>query len=286
MLANKYAPGMLAGRAFTATLKLDGIRCIAVKKAGTVRFLTRTGRAIDGLGEIEAELCNHPLDSFVIDGELLVSDTAGLPSKEQFKATSKIVQRKGGKSGVTYHIFDCLEYADFEAGRSTAPYGERRKLLESAYAGMNHVKVVPALYSGADESRIEDIFSKARDDGQEGLMLNLNDEPYSFRRTNGLLKVKVMQDCDLKVIGFKEGEGKFKDTLGSVVVDYKGNRLGVGTGIDDDTRRYIWENREALLGRTVTVQYFKETKDDKGRLSLRFPVFTGIREAGKEVSYA
>jgi DNA ligase-1 len=286
MLANKYAPGMLAGRAFTATVKLDGVRCIAVKKAGTVRFLTRTGHTVDGLLEIENSLLDHPQDSFVLDGELLISDTGSLPSKEQFIATSKIVRGKGTKSGITYHVFDCLSLADFEASRNNTPYSERRKLLESAYAGMNRVKVVPALYSGTDESRVEGILKKIRDDGQEGIMLNLNDEPYSFRRTNALLKVKVMQDCDLKVIGFKEGEGKYKGALGSVIVDYKGNGLGVGAGIDDEARRYIWENREALLGRTITVQYFEETRDDKGRPSLRFPVFMRIREAGKEVSYA
>jgi DNA ligase-1 len=35
----------------------------------------------------------------------------------------------------------------------------------------------------------------------------------------------------------------------------------------------------------VCVQYFEETKNANGGVSLRFPVFKELREEGKEVSY-
>jgi len=286
MLANKYFGGDLAGRAFTVTLKLDGIRAVAIKNGGCVQILTRNGNAVEGLKEIEAELLNHPLDSFVLDGELLIADTAGITSKEQFKATSKIVRSKGDKAGIAYHVFDCLSVRAFETGLTSTPYAKRRETLETACGGMNYVKPVPALYRGIDESRIAGLLKEVRAAGQEGLMVNLDSAPYEFKRSNGLLKVKVMQDCDLRITGFREGVGKLKATLGSLIVDYKGNALGVGAGLDDYMREYIWNNKETLLGRIITVQYFEETHNEKGTASLRFPVFAGLRDLGKEVSYA
>lgn len=94
-----------------------------------------------------------------------------------------------------------------------------------------------------------------------------------------------MQTCDLKIIDFEEGTGKYKNSLGALVVDYKGYRLGVGSGFSDADREYIWNNRGVLLGRIVEVQYFEETSNQNGGLGLRFPVYKCIRELGKEVSY-
>ena len=117
-------------------------------------------------------------------------------------------------------------------------------------------------------------------------MINLADEPYQFTRTNALLKVKVMQDCDLMITGVQEGTGKFEGTLGALLVDYKGNTVGVGSGLSDAMRRAIWSNPDAYIGRVATIQYFESTHDKDGKESLRFPVFKELREEGKEVSYA
>ena len=117
-------------------------------------------------------------------------------------------------------------------------------------------------------------------------MINLADEYYQFSRTNALLKVKVMQDCDLEITGVQEGQGKFAGTLGALIVDYKGTPVGVGSGISDEIRRMIWADPDQYIGRVATIQYFEETNDADGKPSIRFPVFKELREEGKEVSYA
>ena len=94
-----------------------------------------------------------------------------------------------------------------------------------------------------------------------------------------------MQDCDLRIIGFDEGEGKLKGTLGAIVVDYKGNPLNVGGGFSLDDREFFWYNKDRLLGRVIKVRYFEETQNKDGIKSLRFPVFEELREEGKEESY-
>ena len=97
--------------------------------------------------------------------------------------------------------------------------------------------------------------------------------------------MKVMQSCDLKIIGFEEGQGRLRNTLGKLICDYKGFELGVGSGFSDELRNRIWNNKNKYLGRVSEIQYFEETHNDKGELSLRFPVFKCMRENGKEVSY-
>ena len=90
---------------------------------------------------------------------------------------------------------------------------------------------------------------------------------------------------DLKIIDYIEGTGKYVNMLGALVVDFKGNSVGIGTGFSDEDRKYIWDNRDKLLGRIVELRYFEVTKDKNGIESLRFPSYVCIREEGKEVSY-
>jgi DNA ligase-1 len=95
-----------------------------------------------------------------------------------------------------------------------------------------------------------------------------------------------MQSCDCKIIGFEEGTGRLQGTLGAILIDYKGNEVKVGSGYSDQDRKYIWDNKDSLLGRVIEVQYFEETQNQKDDgLSLRFPVFLRIRTKDKEVSY-
>lgn len=42
-------------------------------------------------------------------------------------------------------------------------------------------------------------------------MVNLADAPYEGKRTKNILKVKAMQDCDLKIIGLKKELVKIKE---------------------------------------------------------------------------
>ena len=115
-------------------------------------------------------------------------------------------------------------------------------------------------------------------------MINLNN-PCEFKRTSNLLKCKVMQTCDLQIIGLEEGLGRLSRTLGRINVDYKGFVVGVGSGFSDLDRQRFWNHKDELIGRIIEVQYFEETEDKDKNKSLRFPVFKELRNIGKEVSY-
>ena len=288
MLAEKYFDfaDRVAGRDFSITLKLDGVRALVVKQGNSVKLFSRQGQPITGLVELEKEFIKMTNKDFVLDGELLITDTEGIPSKEQYKATMKIVRKDGDKLGITYRAFDYLGLEEFQSQESFNPYTTRRSILEQGFSDMSFTKVLPLLYSGNDDTQISYWLEKVRADGEEGVMVSLNDGLYEFKRTRNLLKVKVMENCDLRIIGFEEGQGRLSGTLGKVSVSYKGNLVGVGSGFTDDQRTWFWQNQESLRGRVVSVNYFEETQDADGNLSLRFPVFKELRDVGKEPSYA
>ena len=286
MLADKYFDNAewVDGKEFTITLKLDGIRCVAIKQAGKVKFFSRQGQEILGLVELQKELESINKASFVLDGELIV-DGPGT-SADQYKVTTQVVRTKGDKKGVTFYAFDVLKVEEFEKQKCETPYNLRRKILEQEFMFLNHVTPIPALYSGTDTQRVFDLLELVREQHKEGVMVNINDAMYDFKRTRNLLKVKVMQDVDLAITGFEEGAGRLAGTLGRINVDYKGNILGVGGGFSDEQRKWFWDNKDTLIGRVISVQYFEETQNANGIPSLRFPVFKELREEGKAVSYS
>ena len=310
MLAHKYFdhPKAIVGKMIAVTEKLDGVRALAKvyvwPEHVDVSIFSRQGKRIDGLCEIEQAIKDTVLDlqkagqeieSFVLDGELLITDRDGIPSKEQYKRTTKIVSsdKTINKTGITYNVFDMVSLLDFHLGSSEKTYLKRRRALERRLKGCNStsVCVVPVIqtFSYTDEERssraVVRLVQAARNDGKEGVMLNICDAPYVCKRTKNLLKVKVFQDCDLRITGFQQGEGKYANTLGALLVDYKGNTVGVGSGMTDEQRKEFWEHQDQYINRVVTVQYFEETNDANGMKSLRFPVFKELRDEGKEVSY-
>ena len=117
-------------------------------------------------------------------------------------------------------------------------------------------------------------------------MLNYADKYYKCNRNRYILKIKKMQSADLKIIGFEEGNSKNKNTLGNLIVNYKGFNVGVGSGFTDEDRKYIWEHKQEVLGTIVEISYFEETTNKKdSSLSLRFPVFKRFRNDKDTESY-
>ena len=284
MLASKFDFEKVPSGTMFITEKLDGMRvwCI-VDDNGDVELYTRQGKLVEGCVDIEKAVVSLGLTNIILDGELLAHGE-DINYSNVYKETIKRAKNKNEiKNGLAFHVFDVISMEEYKNKAGVARYSERRKFLDSI-AENEFLKIVPLIYKGDNIDDILRILDEYRFKGAEGLMCNLN-KAYEFKRSKGCLKLKVMQSCDLEIIGFQEGTGKFVGKLGALVVDFKGNSVCVGTGLSDLDRQYIWDNKDNLLGRVVEVKYFEITKDKNGVESLRFPSFSHIREAGKKVSY-
>ena len=285
MLAQKYfeKPEKLSGKTFAITTKLDGFRLIALKdKFGNIKFYSRVGQLVEGLIEIEAELkANFPND-IALDGELTISNYFDMPSKDAYKAASKIIRLKGDtpKTGLTYRIFDCMSATEFKTQTCNKTYQERRALLDTFTRLMDHVEVLPVIYQGTDTSKIIEVLNEITAKGGEGCMINILSAPYVWNRTWNLLKVKKFNSLDLEVVDLEEGSGRLSNTLGAIKVrDKGGNIVKVGSGFSDEERALYWKQPNLILNKIVEVKFFEESTNADGTYSLRFPTWcSNIRD--------
>lgn len=289
MLASKFDFDKPPKSEFAVTEKLDGIRCIAICTYEGIELYSRQGKLIEGCVEIEDALRKLQAEwdcEFVLDGELLANDC---DYQTVYKETTKRVKNKNLiKTGIHFMVFDAMDIIEFRNQKCDTPYYHRITLLSQLNntVGENPaLKFIQLLYIGNDTNRLLMLLDEYRFKGAEGLMVNMLDAPYEFKRSKNILKVKVMQTADLKIIGFEEGQGRNVGKLGAIIVEYKNSTVKVGSGYTDFDREYIWKNQHMYLGRVIEVSYFEESKNKDGVESLRFPVFKELREIGKEVSY-
>lgn len=290
-LANKYfdKPSYVEGKTFAITTKIDGGRIIALKENGQVSFFTRAGQKYEGLVDLEDEMSRLMPDNICLDGEITLLVRGNLSSKDAYKETMKIVRTKDKeKHGIKMLVFDAMSVSDFKTQTSSMTYIQRRQMLDcmSAFDTARYFELLPILYRGSDTGEITRILEEEISNGEEGIMINICDAPYEFKRTNGLLKVKKMQTMDLEIIGFEEGEGRLAGKLGAVLVRYKnGNVVKVGSGFSDDLRVTIWANQSDYLGKIAEISYFEETTNASGGTSLRFPIFKDVRYDKTEADF-
>lgn len=283
------------GEWFTLTQKLNGVRCTYYKG----KLYARSGEEYKGLDHIIGVLdmiCEAEEKDLVFDGELTLADDIkeknGYSDNEAFRVSTGIINSDAKtKIQIQYTIFDVIPCEEFESDDdniSRLPYMIRRELLDIISHGLHspYVYILPTLYQGKDQTVIPILLDQMVREDKEGLILNLN-VPYRRKRHRGILKIKRFYTMDLPIVDIEEGDGRLKDTLGALVVDYKGNKVNVGTGFDDATRNEIWTHRDDYIGKLCEVKYKEISYDKKtGAESLQFPVFVSIRTDKKEISYA
>lgn len=287
MLAKKFEDEehKIKGKEFVITEKLDGMRTIMIVENGNVTFFSRQGQPITGLVEIaqDAKL----LPDNVYDGELLIHNADDYKDRDVLQETLKIARKDGEKRGLILHLFDMIPINEFKAGKSRVAYYKRKEELSFIVEKLDspYIKIVPNLYVGKDLDVIPKLLEEMNRKGKEGLMLNVSDGKYQCKRTDVLLKIKSMNTMDCKIIGFEKGTGKYEGMLGALLLDYKGYELRCGSGFTDEDRKEIWNNKEKYLGKIAEIQYFRESRNQDGGLSVSFPVFICIRHDKDEPSY-
>jgi len=288
MLANNYKKRrekvMKPGRSFTLTHKLDSERCIIFKRGKQVDMYSRNGKRHSGFVEIEQAVRELEVDNIVLDGELIVKNWRELSSKEQLAQSATIIRKKSErKVGVVLAVFDMIKISDWMSKTCHTPYKDRRINIEVNIKGKSEfLDPLDALYVGTNENKIADIMADMTARDQEGIMINMNDAPYEWKRGDAILKVKEFLDDTYVITGVYEGERftECEGMLGGVTVEHKGNTVHVGSGFKKTFRQSTWaaDKGLSLVGKKIDVKYFEESTDSKtGKPSLRFPTMLKFR---------
>ncbi len=280
MLASKFE-GKLKGEV-SMSLKLDGIRNSAMIENGRIIHKSRQGKVVEGLNQINQALNELELDGYFIDGELIRINHDNIPSDENFRLTTTVVNSKSdNKEGLEFVVFDMTPIEDYHRGKCDMTYIERLKLMEEKIGNGNEfIRLVPKYGITKDVDEIYDKLNEVVNQNLEGLMLNTLNGKYEFgKRPKSIMKVKKFQDGDVLVTDIIEGDGRLVGTLGKVEVQFKYKDKiytnYVGSGFSDSERSYYWEHKDELIGRVITISYFEISTNKQGEYGFRFPTWKG-----------
>lgn len=279
--------------------KIDGYRLnIHVLESGEVLIRTRNGKIVSGYKDLEEEAQQKLPKGYVYDGEIVApelfewisqnmnaSDDSIIANRDLFsEVMSHAFSKEDNKQGI-FNLFDMVPVREWNSQKTTETYETRLEHINTLVKPLelNHIVIVPTsrVYhkdNPDDLKEIVDTFHYYLSIGWEGLMIKNVDSVYEFKRSKNLLKMKLMDTIDLEVVELYEGTGKYEGMLGGVYVDYKGNKVGVGSGWNDEQRQKYWENPNEILGKTIEIAYQAETKNKQGGLSLSFPVVKQVRK--------
>ena len=275
-----------------ASQKYDGIRVITIcnKDTGEIKSYSRNGHEFTSLSKIQ-EALKPTLDaadySFVLDGEICVVREDGT---DDFKAAVSQIKRKTQTmENPRYYVFDCLLTSEFEDKKGTQKYSQRMEREPMVCLNERNVCTVPYWPVESHED-VAKHAANAEKMGWEGIMLR-KDCGYEGKRTNNLVKVKPFKDFETRIDSAETDEHRIivdgqqvkKEVLARVYITYKGNKVGVGSGFSKEERIYYATHPEELIGKVATIQFFEESKDKNGKVSLRFPTIKYIHGDRREV---
>ena len=271
--------------------KIDGCRCITIiDDCGNISFYSRQGKEFKTLDNLKEEIQSLGLKNTCIDGEVCIIDpNTGV---EDFKSIMKEITRKNHTiENPAYIVYDILSKEDFDKQSSTEIYSERFEKLENIFKkhDLKRLKLIQCRKHGNSKD-YEEMLSEVRKLNREGLMLRKN-TGYKGDRSFDLIKCKEFITDEYVVTGIEPTikgmliDGKMIETecVGRLVINHKGNPVGVGSGLSDQQRIDWVKNPSLIIGKTITVKYFEETTDENGNPSLRFPILFYVYENGRTV---
>jgi len=283
-LAQKYSKAELPFDITYASRKLDGTRALIFIYENSIKIFSRNGKEIHTLESFKKDLLKHIQESHysriipcVIDGELCVVDEN---NNESFQSIIKQLRRKDYDiKNATFYVFDWLLVDEFYENIKSPQFSYRLNALNYFCNTIDYDKVKALKQIVVKrESHLQRLIESASERNWEGIMLKNGESIYKGKRTKNLLKVKKMSDNEYTVTRLEEGSAKYIGRLGAAIIIHKDNEVHVGSGWSDSERDYYWKNKNELIGKKITVQYFEETKNQLGKYSLRFPVFKGVRD--------
>ena len=268
-----------------ASRKLDGVRCLAVVDTmGKCTLYSRMGKEFTTLNKIKYAIEATGIINHVFDGEICLLDKDG---NEDFQSVMKELRRKDHQiENPTFMIFDMIHKTEFEKGKSTDILSERLHTLRT-WLGPRHTTKNTLRYLDqaivTDGRHFDTWTQMATDNNWEGFMLR-KDVGYEGKRSKNLLKVKKFFDAEYEVLGFdvdqhevvRDGKSVSMTMLSQVWIEHKNHIVKVGSGFSQEQRLEYMDG--SIVGKLITVQYFEETHNDKGGISLRFPTVKHIYE--------
>lgn len=243
MLANVYHPGIALGD-YWVSEKYDGVRGYWDGE----KLRARSGAVINAPAWFTARWPKTPMD-----GELWT----GRGQFEQASATIRqLTPDDEAWRSIRYMVFDLPGHAGTFDQRIPALQRLVTQIDDPWVQAVRQFKV-------ADEKALKRKLDEVVQAGGEGLVLHRGASLYRAGRTDDLLKFKLFDDAEARVVGYIPGKGKYDGMMGSLLVEAPdGTRFRIGTGFTDEQRR-----KPPAVGSVVTFRYQGMTSGGKPRFA-------------------
>ncbi|MDH5184150.1 MAG: DNA ligase [Gammaproteobacteria bacterium] len=254
ILANVYQKDIDISQ-YWISEKLDGVRAYWDGKA----LISRQGNTIPAPAWFLAQLPK----SIRLDGELWIE-------RGGFEKVSAIVRTTHPNDEawrkVSYCIFDMPEVKQ--------TFEHRIKDMQRLFANKHskNVKLVTQ-FKLTSHQELMNTLQQYVDQGAEGLMLHHGSAHYNPGRSDELLKLKLYEDAEAKVIKHFPGKGRFQGMLGSILVEDKtGLQFRIGSGFTDKER-----STPPAIGSIISFKFYGKTSNG----IPRFASFLRVRSETK-----
>jgi len=250
--------------------KLDGIRCIATKFDGVVNLWFRSGKRILTLPLINEQLTPLMNNGEIFDGELYIH------GEEFNEFTGAIRANKTMKEQIT----DRIQYWIYDSPiihihKEAVPFSTRFGQLVMRFSDKElfNIKLTETRFVDSEQEALE-YYEKYVGQGYEGMMFRNANMPYEQKRSYSLLKYKVFDDAEFKIVDYVEGKGTLVGHVGAfVLINEDGNLFNAKMKGKTAYLKELFENPEQFKGENLTVKYFGRSKDN----IPRFPVGLSVR---------
>lgn len=261
MLAHEYKVNAYSKKSnmkfpFYVQPKLDGVRALFTGDA----LMSRKGKDYDVAHLItELKRLKMPAD-LILDGEIYVH------GKNLQKISSLVKRVQPASKELEFHIYDVIDLKN-----KGATYEERLEILNTKVKltdKTKHLKLVETKKVNKEENLL--MFDAIyREKGYEGTILRATDLLYEInQRSRKLLKLKQFRDAEFKIVGVKEGVGKFVGcAIFQCITNKKKTFDVVSPGTLEEKQDY-YRNSAEYIGGLLRVKYFDLTEDK----IPRFPV--------------
>jgi bifunctional non-homologous end joining protein LigD len=281
------------GEEWLHELKFDGYRMICHLQRGKAKFFSRNGKDwTEKFPNLLQALKTFPATTAILDGEVMVVDTAG---RSSFQRLQQAMAKR--TTAFVFEMFDLI-YLDGYSLTQT-PLRERKQLLEQLLASTKTKG--PLRYSDHVEGNGAQFFKQACEYGIEGVVSKLADSPYESTRTRNWIKSKCLRRQEFVIAGYTPSKKGFPG-FGSLILSVydKGTLVycgRVGTGFSIKQRLELQKKLDQIS--QPSMPFAVKPKDPglrdahwaKPRLvaevefsewtadgSIRHPSFQGLRE--------
>ena len=251
--------------------KMDGLRCVITQYGS----FSRNGNEFVAFPHILRELApifeKHP--DLVLDGECYTHKL-----KNDFNKIISLAKKSKPTPDDIVESEKYLEYWIFDCPSHPGGYHDRYQWLHETilknYYNNKWIKLCIHKIVKT-HAELEENLKYYLENGFEGLMVNIYDGKYEQKRSKNVLKYKLFQDEEFRIVDIMEGVGNRSGMFGNAVLEMKDGKTfdSSARGSQEFYKRLLNEKAD-LIGKMATVRFQNLTPDG----IPRFPVIVGIRD--------